>query len=262
MAASGYEQLHRLPVYETTHPPLGKGFYHAGYCVAWHDGLYWRFAGTLFGGCWCRRPGALCAARPAASGRLLWRVCWRGLNARPKAGWRPLTLMALFSSCWGLLYAVVLPAGADVGVNGAVLPMRFWAGFGLGCASKWTGIYAGAGWRCCTQACCTPAGGRASRAFAQEFRIAFWAVSVLCGDAAMHLLASYLPYWWLDHSFGPARLLAVPGLDVQLPLHAGGDPLRLRAAGIPGCWACAWCGITAMDTCLQAEGQHCGHGRR
>ena len=33
-----------------------------------------------------------------------------------------------------------------VGVNGAVLPM-FLGGlaFGLGCASKWTGIYAGAG---------------------------------------------------------------------------------------------------------------------
>ena len=58
---TGYEQLHRLPVYETTHPPLGKDFYHAGHCVVWHDGLWLALCGHAV---WCAAGAAglvLCA---------------------------------------------------------------------------------------------------------------------------------------------------------------------------------------------------------
>ena len=62
-----------------------------------------------------------------------------------------------------------------VGVNGAVLPM-FLGGlaFGLGCASKWTGIYAGAGLAVLYLG--VPAGGRASRALPRSSAPHFWAV--------------------------------------------------------------------------------------
>lgn len=46
---TGYEQLHRLPVYETTHPPLGKDFIMLGIALFGMTAFGWRFAGTLFG---------------------------------------------------------------------------------------------------------------------------------------------------------------------------------------------------------------------
>ena len=46
---TGYEQLHRLPVYETTHPPLGKDFIMLGIALFGMTAFGWRFAGTLTG---------------------------------------------------------------------------------------------------------------------------------------------------------------------------------------------------------------------
>ena len=93
-----------------------------------------------------------------------------------------------------------------VGVNGAVLPM-FLGGlaFGLGCASKWTGIYAGAGLAVLYLGVLYARWRQGKPGFAQEFRIAFlggvvfYVVMPLC-----IYIASYLPYWWRDHSFGLA----------------------------------------------------------
>ena len=46
---TGYEQLHRMPVYETTHPPLGKDLIMLGIALFGMTGFGWRFSGTLFG---------------------------------------------------------------------------------------------------------------------------------------------------------------------------------------------------------------------
>ena len=46
---TGYEQLHRLPVYETTHPPLGQDFIMLGIALFGMTADGWRCAGTLFG---------------------------------------------------------------------------------------------------------------------------------------------------------------------------------------------------------------------
>ncbi len=93
-----------------------------------------------------------------------------------------------------------------VGVNGAVLPM-FLGGlaFGLGCASKWTGIYAGVGLAVLYLGVLYARWRQGKPGFAQEFRTAFlggvvfYVVMPLC-----IYIASYLPYWWRDHSFGLA----------------------------------------------------------
>ena len=46
---TGYEQLHKMPVYETTHPPLGKDLIMVGIALFGMTAFGWRFAGTLFG---------------------------------------------------------------------------------------------------------------------------------------------------------------------------------------------------------------------
>lgn len=63
------------------------------------------------------------------------------------------------------------------GVDGSLLPMALGGvAFGLGCASKWTGIYAGQGLRYCTWVCCMPAGSKNSRASGKNSGWLLWAV--------------------------------------------------------------------------------------
>src|SRR5699024_8548387 len=44
-----YEFVHKLSVYETTHPPLGKDFIALGILIFGMTGFGWRFFGTLCG---------------------------------------------------------------------------------------------------------------------------------------------------------------------------------------------------------------------
>ena len=46
---TGYEQLHKMPVYETTHPPLGKDLIMVGIALFGMTAFGWRFAGALIG---------------------------------------------------------------------------------------------------------------------------------------------------------------------------------------------------------------------
>lgn len=48
-ARTGYEFIHKMPVYEWTHPPLGKIFISLGIRLFGMTPFGWRFAGTLFG---------------------------------------------------------------------------------------------------------------------------------------------------------------------------------------------------------------------
>ena len=48
-ARTAYEFIHRLPVYEWTHPPLGKFFISLGIRAFGMNPFGWRFAGVLFG---------------------------------------------------------------------------------------------------------------------------------------------------------------------------------------------------------------------
>ncbi|MBQ6950180.1 MAG: phospholipid carrier-dependent glycosyltransferase, partial [Clostridia bacterium] len=72
-ARTGFEHLHGLPTYETTHPPLGKVF------ISWCIGIFgmtpfgWRFAGTM--------AGVLMLPAMYLLGKLLSRNKWGGLFA-------------------------------------------------------------------------------------------------------------------------------------------------------------------------------------
>ena len=203
---TGYEQLHRLPVYETTHPPLGKDFIMLGIALFGMTAFGWRFAGTLFGVllvplAWCfvrrltRRPWAA-----AMAGVLLALDFMRFSQSRLATIDIYGTFFILLGAYFMLWYCQQV---LTVGVNGAVLPM-FLGGlaFGLGCASKWTGIYAGAGLAVLYLGVLYARWRQKQPGFWAEFRTAavggvlFYVLLPLC-----IYIASYLPYWWRNPSF-------------------------------------------------------------
>ena len=206
---TGYEQLHRLPVYETTHPPLGKDFIMLGIALFGMTAFGWRFAGTLFGVllvplAWCfvrrltRRPWAA-----AMAGVLLALDFMRFSQSR-------LATIDIYGTFFILLGAYCMVWYGQrvlaVGVNGAVLPMALGGlAFGLGCAAKWTGIYAGAGLAVLYLGVLYARWRQGRPGFDKEFctaflgGIAFYVVLPLC-----IYIASYLPYWWRDPGFGLA----------------------------------------------------------
>ena len=86
----------------------------------------------------------------------------------------------------------------------ACLPMALGGvAFWLGCASKWTGIYAGAGLAVLYLGVLYARWKQKQPGFWKEFRMA------AVGGVAFYIvvpfliyLASYLPYWWKDPTFG------------------------------------------------------------
>lgn len=176
---TGYEQLHKMPVYETTHPPLGKDLIMVGIALFGMTAFGWRFAGTLFGVllvplAWCfvrrltRKPWAA-----ATAGVLLALDFMRFSQSR-------LATIDIYGTFFILLGAYCMvwycQQVLTVGVNRALLPMALGGvAFGLGCAAKWTGIYAGAGWPCCIWACSMRAGSRKGPASGRSSAPRRWA---------------------------------------------------------------------------------------
>ena len=76
---TGYEMLHKMSVYETTHPPLGKVFIMLGIAVFGMNGFGWRVAGALF--------GAAMVPLFYLLGRRLTRRPWLALVGRRSSGW-------------------------------------------------------------------------------------------------------------------------------------------------------------------------------
>ena len=203
---TGYEQLHKMPVYETTHPPLGKDLIMVGIAMFGMTGFGWRFSGTLFGVllvplAWCfvrrltRKPWVA-----AVSGVLLALDFMRFSQSRLATIDVYGTFFILLGAYFMLWYCQqVLTAGVD----SALLPMALGGlAFGLGCAAKWTGIYAGAGLAVLYLGVLYARWRQKQPGFWAEFRTAavggvlFYVLLPLC-----IYIASYLPYWWRNPSF-------------------------------------------------------------
>ena len=149
-ARTGYEHLHGLPTYETTHPPLGKVF------ISWSIAIFgmtpfgWRFAGAL--------AGVLMLPGMYLLGKLLFKRRWGGQGAMLLLAFdlmhftqtRIATIdsfvvlfiiwMVYFMLRWFLMDFFAAPLWktlVPLGLSGLCM--------GLGIASKWTGCYAGAG---------------------------------------------------------------------------------------------------------------------
>ena len=203
---TGYEQLHKMPVYETTHPPLGKDLIMVGIALFGMTAFGWRFAGTLFGVllvplAWCfvrrltRKPWAA-----ATAGVMLALDFMRFSQSR-------LATIDVYGTFFILLgaYCMVWYCQRVLtdGVNRALLPMALGgAAFGLGCAAKWTGIYAGAGLAVLYLGVLYARWQQKRPGFRAEFRTAavggvlFYVLLPLC-----LYIGSYLPYWWRDPTF-------------------------------------------------------------
>jgi predicted membrane-bound dolichyl-phosphate-mannose-protein mannosyltransferase/Gpi18-like mannosyltransferase len=148
-ARTGYELLHGMHIYETTHPPLGKDFIALGIALFGMTAFGWRFFGTLF--------GVLLVPLVYLLVRRLLRKPWL---AGVAAGLMALDFMRFTQSRLATIdtcatFFILLGAlcmlwyaqrALTHGVGGALLPMALGGvAFGLGCAAKWTGVYAGAG---------------------------------------------------------------------------------------------------------------------
>ena len=203
---TGYEQLHKMPVYETTHPPLGKDLIMVGIALFGMTAFGWRFAGTLFGVllvplAWCfvrrltRKPWAA-----ATAGVLLALDFMRFSQSR-------LATIDVYGTFFILLgaYCMVWYCQRVLtdGVNRALLPMALGGvAFGLGWAAKWTGIYAGAGLAVLYLGVLYARWQQKRPGFRAEFRTAavggvlFYVLLPLC-----LYIGSYLPYWWRDPAF-------------------------------------------------------------
>lgn len=203
---TGYEQLHKMPVYETTHPPLGKDLIMVGIALFGMTGFGWRFSGTLFGVLLV--PLAWCFARRltrkrwigAVAGTLLALDFMRFAQSRIATIDIYGTFFILLGAYFMLWYCQSV---LQKGVNGSLLPMALGGvAFGLGCAAKWTGIYAGAGLAILYLGVLYARWRQKQPGFLEEFRTAalggvlFYVLLPLC----IYIL-SYLPYWWRDPSF-------------------------------------------------------------
>ena len=203
---TGYEMLHKMTVYETTHPPLGKDFILLGIALFGMTGFGWRFAGVLFGvllvplcGCFARR---------------LTRKPWVGLTAAclialdfMRFSQSRIATIDTCSTFFILLgaYCMLWYAQSVLtrGVCRSLLPMALGgAAFGLGAASKWTGIYAGVGLAVLYFLVLGLRRRQKPARFDREFFTAAWGgvLFFLCIPFLLYL-GAYLPYWWRDPAF-------------------------------------------------------------
>lgn len=203
---TAYEHLHGMPVYETTHPPLGKVFIMLGVALFGMTGFGWRVAGAAFGVALVpvlylfvrrltRKPAfALFAAVLAAFDTL--RFAQSRIATIDIYG----TFFILLSAYFMVWYCRSV---LEKGVEQSVLPMAL-AGlaFGLGAASKWTGLYAGAGLAVLYFGVLWQRARQRPPRLKQEVATAF------CGGmvffVALPLIiyfASYIPYFWREGGF-------------------------------------------------------------
>ncbi|MDD4849421.1 MAG: phospholipid carrier-dependent glycosyltransferase, partial [Gemmiger sp.] len=204
---TGYEMLHKLTVFETTHPPLGKDFILLGIAIFGMTGFGWRFAGTLFGVLLVpllylfvrrltRKPWVA-----GVAGVLLALDFMRFTQSRIATIDTCSTFFILLGGYCLLWYA---QTALRKGIDHALLPMALGGvAFGLGAASKWTGLYAGAGLAILYFGVLYARWRQKKPGFMRELRTA------LLGGVLFYVavpfviyLAAYLPYYWRDPSFG------------------------------------------------------------
>ncbi|HEX7055657.1 MAG TPA: glycosyltransferase family 39 protein [Bacilli bacterium] len=149
-ARTAWEHLHRVQPYETTHPPLGKIFIAIGIALFGLNGFGWRIIGTLFG-------VAMVPIMYVFGKRLFKRTDYAFLTSllftfdfMHFAQTRIATIDVygvFFIICMYLfMYRYISMSFYRDGLGKTLIPLALSGlSFGLGAASKWIGIYAGAG---------------------------------------------------------------------------------------------------------------------
>ncbi len=149
-ARTAYEMIHNMYCYEMTHPPLGKAIMAIGILVFGMCPFGWRFMGTLF--------GVLMVPVMYMLGKKLTRQTWLStvitllftFDFMHFAQTRIATIDVYVTMFIMLMYFFMLcyykMSFYDTPIKKTFIPLAL-SGIcmGLGCASKWTGVYAGLG---------------------------------------------------------------------------------------------------------------------
>lgn len=149
-ARTAYEFIHGLPVYEWTHPPLGKVFISLGIRAFGMTPFGWRIVGTLFG---IMMIPAIYIFAKKLFGKTAYAAFCAALLAfdfMHFAQTRIATIDVYVTFFIILMYLFMLMYSRlsfyDTGLKRTFVPLGLCGiCFGLGAASKWTGLYAGGG---------------------------------------------------------------------------------------------------------------------
>ena len=141
-ARTAWEQLHRVPAYEITHPPLGKTIIGIGIALFGMTPFGWRFSGTLLGV--LMLPLLYILAKKLFGGRSAPAACTAlmGTDFMHFVQTR-ISTIDVYAVFFILLMYLFMYLFTEEG--------KLWAlalsgiSFGLGAACKWTCFYAGAG---------------------------------------------------------------------------------------------------------------------
>ncbi|MEG2053892.1 MAG: phospholipid carrier-dependent glycosyltransferase, partial [Oscillospiraceae bacterium] len=149
-ARTAYEQRNGLYIFENTHPPLGKVLIELGTYIFGMNPFGWRFAGVFLGVLLLPIMYLLAKSLFASSKialfcqLLLMFDCLRYTQSRIATIDTPVVFFILLS----YLFMVNFVKKDFIHDKIHTLVLPFFAcgiSFGLGCATKWTGIYSGAG---------------------------------------------------------------------------------------------------------------------
>ncbi len=149
-ARTAYEYLHGITSYENTHPPLGKIIIASGIMIFGMNPFGWRFMGTLF--------GVLMIPVIYLFAKKLFEKTWLSSVvcilftfdfmhfAQTRIATIDVYITFFIILMYYFMYEYVSLSFYDTSLKRTLLPLGVCGiTMGLGCASKWTGCYAGAG---------------------------------------------------------------------------------------------------------------------
>jgi dolichyl-phosphate-mannose-protein mannosyltransferase len=149
-ARTGYELLHGLPVYEWTHPPLGKIFISLGIAIFGMVPFGWRIVGTIF--------GILMIPAIYLFAKRLFKHSWLAVVTcllftfdfmhfvQTRIATIDVYVTFFIILMYYFMYKYYTMSFYDTPLRKTLVPLAL-SGLcmGLGIASKWTGVYAGCG---------------------------------------------------------------------------------------------------------------------
>ena len=204
---TGFEFLNQLPVYETTHPPLGKDLIALGIAIFGMTGFGWRFFGTLCGV--LMMPVLYLLVRRLSKSKEIaaFAAALISLDFMRYSQSRIATIdsyVVFFILLSALFMVWYCESVLEKGVLNSLLPMALCGvAFGLGAAAKWTGLYAGVGLAVVYFAVLYARYKQNIKGFQKEFLAAIVGgiVFFVVIPFAIYMV-SYLPYFIREPDFG------------------------------------------------------------
>lgn len=210
-ARTAYEHLHGTVPYETSHPPLGKLIMSLGILIFGMTPFGWRFAGAFAGVMMIPAIYLLIKqltkrTKFATVGALLLALDCMHLTQTQIATIDSFPVLFIILSYFFMLRFIQRDIRKHENVR--ILPDLILSGFFMGCgiASKWIGIYAGAGlavlyfWHGIRCILMTPRGNARSGVLRKFTVLCLWCLVFFVLIPAVIYLLCYIPYYAYDKS--------------------------------------------------------------